>query len=158
MRGENWYANLPKKRMAAGALIFNSAREILIVKPTYRDEWLCPGGVVESDESPRQACIREVREEIGIDFLPERLLCLEYLTASSQRTEALHFIFFGGVLADDRIRRVRTAPGEIADYTFASLEEAATKLPSRLARRIELSVIALDESRTIYAEDGQELL
>jgi hypothetical protein len=38
--------------MAAGALFFNHRDEILILKPTYRDDWLIPGGVVELDESP----------------------------------------------------------------------------------------------------------
>ncbi len=34
-----FYESLPGKRMAAGALFFNQAHEVLIVKPVYRDEW-----------------------------------------------------------------------------------------------------------------------
>jgi ADP-ribose pyrophosphatase YjhB (NUDIX family) len=60
-----YYKNLPKKRMAAGALILNKNNEILIVKPNYRDQWLIAGGVIEENESPKDACLREVKEEIG---------------------------------------------------------------------------------------------
>jgi 8-oxo-dGTP diphosphatase len=44
---KDFYAALPAKRMASGALYFNNRGELLIVKPTYRAAWLIPGGVVE---------------------------------------------------------------------------------------------------------------
>ena len=55
---EDYYKNLPKKRMAAGALIFNNQEEILFVKPGYKDHWSIPGGVIEKNESPKAACLR----------------------------------------------------------------------------------------------------
>ena len=64
--------------MGAGCLLFNSEDEILIVKPTYKDYWTLPGGVVEQNESPRDACMREVKEEIGIEIVPKRLVCIDY--------------------------------------------------------------------------------
>jgi 8-oxo-dGTP diphosphatase len=48
--------------MAVAALIQNSQGAIFIVKPTYRPEWLVPGDTIKADESPREACEREVRE------------------------------------------------------------------------------------------------
>ena len=73
-----YYKNLPKKRMGAGALILNQNDEILIVKPSYKDHWSVPGGVVEENESPRVACIRETKEEIGIDLKNIKFLCVDY--------------------------------------------------------------------------------
>lgn len=35
MTENDYYKNLPKKRMGAGALLFNKNDELLIVKPTY---------------------------------------------------------------------------------------------------------------------------
>ena len=72
------YEQLPKKRMAAGALFLNERQEILIVKPAYREFWLLPGGVIEDGESPRQACMREIREELGLEVWVEKLLCVDY--------------------------------------------------------------------------------
>jgi 8-oxo-dGTP pyrophosphatase MutT (NUDIX family) len=37
------------------------------VKPVYKDGWDLPGGYVMPGESPRAACAREVREELGIE-------------------------------------------------------------------------------------------
>ncbi len=68
------YEALPKKRMAAGALFLNEEEKILIVKPTYRPDWLLPGGSVEKEESPREACIQEIQEELCLEIVLERLL------------------------------------------------------------------------------------
>lgn len=75
---ENYYKNLPKKRMGAGALFFNENNEMLVVKPTYKDHWSIPGGVVEENESPRIACIREVKEEIGLEIRELKFLCVDW--------------------------------------------------------------------------------
>jgi 8-oxo-dGTP pyrophosphatase MutT (NUDIX family) len=71
---------LPKKRMGAGCLLFDNQGRILILKPTYKDHWLLPGGVIEANQSPRQACIREVKEETGIDCQPTKLICIDYVS------------------------------------------------------------------------------
>ena len=73
-----WHRTLPRKRMAAGWVVQNKAGEFLILKPSHKDYWGLPGGVVESEESPWHACQREVKEELGIDIDPGRLLCVDY--------------------------------------------------------------------------------
>ncbi|WP_186648023.1 NUDIX domain-containing protein [Fluviispira vulneris] len=47
-------------------LVINKENKILLVKHTYLNGWHFPGGGVEKGESPRDAIIREVREEAGI--------------------------------------------------------------------------------------------
>ncbi|MFL5627283.1 MAG: NUDIX domain-containing protein, partial [Ktedonobacteraceae bacterium] len=59
------YEAMSKKRMAVSAFFLDKQGNILIVKPTYRSDWLLPGGIVEKDESPRQACVREIKEELN---------------------------------------------------------------------------------------------
>ena len=81
--------------MAAAALLLNTQNEILIVKPIYRERWLLPGGVVEKNESPRQACIREVREELELDVAVGKLLCVDYKIQQGSREEGIEFVFFG---------------------------------------------------------------
>lgn len=36
--------------------------------------WEFPGGKIELEESPQQACVREVKEEVGVDLDEEQLL------------------------------------------------------------------------------------
>lgn len=69
---------LPRKITAAGALCTNTGGNVLLVVPTYKTVWEIPGGTVEANESPQQACKREVREELGIDIPIGQLLCLNY--------------------------------------------------------------------------------
>ena len=79
--------SLPKKRMSAGALFYNSDGKVLLVKPTYRDKWLIPGGIVEKDESPRQACEREIKEELSLIVSVSRILCIDYIPSSEKSIE-----------------------------------------------------------------------
>ena len=51
---------LPAIPVSAGALIFDGAGRLLILKPTYKTGWTIPGGVMEDDgETPWDACRRE---------------------------------------------------------------------------------------------------
>src|SRR6204780_1789612 len=59
---------VPAIPVSAGALIFDRAGRLLILKPTYKSGWTIPGGVMEADgETPWDACRGEGREGCGID-------------------------------------------------------------------------------------------
>lgn len=144
--------------MASGCVFLNKAGDILIVKPTHRDDWLLPGGSVEKDESPAQGCAREVLEELGLKKLMMRLLCLEYQCAYNTGTESLQFIFYGGVLTEQEIASIKLQREEIAEYRFCPREAALSLLASKLAARLKFGFRALDENRLIYLEDKSETL
>ncbi len=144
--------------MASGCLFLNKAGDILIVKPTYRDDWLLPGGSLEKDESPAQGCAREVLEELGLKKTVLRLLCLEYQPAHQAGTESLQFIFYGGVLDEEEIAAIQLQKEEIAEYRFCPREEALHLLAGKLAERLKFGFQALDENRVIYLEDKSEAL
>lgn len=63
---------------AASAVVFNiQTKKFLIVKRAdtkqeHPDLWEFPGGYVEEDETPREAAIRELKEETGIISEPIR--------------------------------------------------------------------------------------
>ncbi|MEI6266544.1 MAG: NUDIX domain-containing protein [bacterium] len=56
-----------EKHFTASALVFNSAGHILLLKHKKLGVWLDPGGHIESDETPDDAIVREVKEETGLD-------------------------------------------------------------------------------------------
>src|SRR5258708_3837249 len=109
---------LPRKRMAATMLLFDAAGRVLLVKPIYKDYWDVPGGVVELNESPRDAAHREVREEVGLDRIPGALLCIDWVPPRPERSEGLITVFDGGLLQRDEIDRIRLEPCELAAFAF----------------------------------------
>ena len=150
-----FYQSLPKKRMAAAVLFHNDQHEILIVKPTYRPEWLLPGGTIEADESPRQACEREVQEEIGLIVSIGNLLSVDYMPQEHEKTESLQFIFDGGVLSQKQIQAIQLQEEELSEYRFSPIEEAISLLALNVARRISPSLQALQACGAVYLERGQ---
>jgi len=60
--------------IGAFAVIFDAAANVLLCHRTDRDAWNLPGGRVESNESPWEAVVREVQEEVGLHVRVERLL------------------------------------------------------------------------------------
>jgi phosphoglycolate phosphatase len=48
-------------------LLFDADDRLLLLKHTKTGRWVAPGGMVEPDESPEQAAVREMREETGCD-------------------------------------------------------------------------------------------
>ncbi|MCA9873753.1 MAG: NUDIX hydrolase [Anaerolineales bacterium] len=156
MNDKAYQASLPKKRMAAGALFWDENGRILLVNPTYKEPWEIPGGSVEALESPRQACMREIKEELGLDdWQPQRLLCVDYVSQRPDKTESLQFIFAGGLLDAALIGRLALPPAELSEYRFCLLAEALTLVNRRLGRRIAHCLFHLDQAGTLYLEDGE---
>lgn len=146
-----------RKRVATGALIVDRHGNLLAVKPTYLDRWSIPGGVVEADESPRDGCVREVREELGLDLPIGRLIAVDYTSADARGDDSLQFLFDGGVLDDAQIASIRLPPEELAAFRFAPRTEALELLgDGKLARRMPACLAAYDAGRTLYLQDGRE--
>ncbi len=142
--------------MAAAALIQNDAGDLLIVKPIYRDGWLLPGGMVEPGESPKRACQREIKEEIGLEHSVGRLLCVDYETKDRRGAESLKFIFDGGIVTQAQIAKIILQEDELSAYTFAPFADALEKLNAFSSRRTERALTARKNGGTVYLEN-QEL-
>ncbi|MCM3887615.1 NUDIX hydrolase [Frankia sp. R82] len=149
-----WQRGLPRKRMGAACLLLDGQGRLLLVKPTYRPGWDLPGGVVEQDESPWTAARREVGEELGLVRTPGRLVAVDWVPPSPQRTEGMALIYDGGLLTDEDAARIRLPADELGAWTFVAEAHLAEFTPPRIARRLAGCLAALRTGTTIYLEDG----
>ncbi len=155
MATQEYYKSLPAKRMGSGALFFDAAGKILFVKPSYKEVWEIPGGVVELNESPRKGAEREIKEEIGLDKKISTLLCVDYQDPYDIKTESLMFIFDGGVLSEDEISSIKLDGKELVEFKFATTDEMKEVLNPVLLRRVEQAVLARDNKSCVYLENRE---
>ncbi len=140
-------------RVAAGALFFDDEGRVLLVKPTYKNHWDIPGGYVEPGESPRAACIREIREELGLTVDVGPILVVDWAPAEGEGDKLL-FIFDAGTLTENQRQRIIFRDGELTEGRFHAANEVEPYVPARLARRIRTAIDARQQQRPTYAEHG----
>jgi 8-oxo-dGTP diphosphatase len=55
-------------------VIYDAQSRVLLVRQSADSLWSTPGGIIEPDETPATAVVREVREETGLEVRVVRLL------------------------------------------------------------------------------------
>lgn len=149
--------SLPRKRMAAGALIFDDQNRLLLVKPIYKGGWSLPGGVVEADESPKAACIREIREELGLDQPIGRMLVVDYTPPNGEKTESLMFIYDGGVLSQEALNGIHLQAEELEEFGLFERDGLPGVMSRALRRRILVAWDQRGKAGGAYLEDQERV-
>ena len=144
---------VPRIPASAGALIFDHAGRLLLLKPTYKSGWTVPGGQMEDDgETPWEACRREVHEESGLTVEAGRLVCVDFLRPRPGRPGGMRFLFDCGALDDETLSAIVVQEDEISEYRLEEPGAALELLSGPLRRRVRAGVGA---SSTVYLEDGR---
>ena len=144
---------LPRIPASAGAMIFDAAGRLLILKPTYKKGWTIPGGQVEvGGESPWEACRRETLEECALRIDHGRLACVDFLRPRPSRPGGMRFLFDCGSLDDERLAAIRLQEGEIEQHRLLELSRALELLSGPVRRRVS---VASASGRCVYLEDGR---
>ncbi len=66
------------RALATDAVIVLNGDVLLLERAhsPFKGDWVLPGGLVEPDETVREACVREVTEEVGLDVATEEFVGL----------------------------------------------------------------------------------
>lgn len=147
----DWFSGLPKVALSANAVLRDERGRIALVRNTYRDGWSLPGGVVDDNERPADACVRELAEELGftVDSLGALLAVQWAGRAADTALQFLSLTFDAGVCADTGA--LRAQPEEIAEIAFFGLEELPADTRPLIARR--LRAIGAARGAFVYLEE-----
>ncbi|MQS15443.1 NUDIX domain-containing protein [Streptomyces kaniharaensis] len=135
-------ATRPRIRAKARTVFTDAAGRVLLVRLRPWDGprglvpyWTLPGGGIEADrELPRAAARREVREELGWEVEPGRLLALDWLPsaeahpAGGRDTAVLVYVFDGGTVPDGMLAEIALAEDELVDWRLCEPAEARALL------------------------------
>jgi 8-oxo-dGTP diphosphatase len=137
LEAAQWFADLPKLALSANAVLRDPQGRVALVRNTYREGWSLPGGVVDDNEPPAEACVREVAEELGFEV--ERLgplLAVQWAQrASGNPLQFLNLTFDAGVCPDPGL--LRAQPEEIAEIGFFDLGDPPPGTRPFIARRLQ---------------------
>lgn len=145
-------AKQARKRVAADVVIRDESDQILLVNPTYKEYWDLPGGMAESNESPRRAAERELNEELGLAIELGRVLVLDWIGPHGPWDDQLVFVFDGGVLTREQVAKLRTVDPEISEFAMVTSEDAYRRLRPDMASRLARAQHALSSGRIDYSE------
>jgi 8-oxo-dGTP pyrophosphatase MutT (NUDIX family) len=146
---------VPRIPASAGALIFDKAGRLLILKPNYKAGWTIPGGQIEeTGESPWEGCRRETFEECGLTLKRGRLACVDFLRPRPGRPGGVRFLFDCGQFGDKRLAAISIDRTEIDEHCFAEPAEAAARLSGPVRRRV---LAATGGKRCVYLEEGRRV-
>ncbi|WP_433712435.1 NUDIX domain-containing protein [Nocardia sp. CA-084685] len=140
-------------RLAAGAL-FVRGEEVLLVHPVDRDGWDIPGGIVAPGESPAAACRRAIREELGLDRPPCRLLVHDWVRKPAG--DKIRYIFDCGELGDASAIQLRAS--ELDRWQWVRVDTVDTFAGPEPSRRIWQAFRARMEGHAAYLEHGEPAL
>ncbi|MFC3454793.1 NUDIX domain-containing protein [Amycolatopsis speibonae] len=147
-----YYAQLARTRGAAGAVQLDGAGRVLLVRPGYKPVWDLPGGVIEAEESPMTACVREVREELGFTPVLERLVGVVWFPPRPRRVASNLFVF-AGRLPETARAAIEPDPGEIAEFGFFPVSDLPEVEP-HTERRVRSCVEGYLGGETVYYEES----
>ncbi|MFJ9953247.1 NUDIX domain-containing protein [Kitasatospora sp. NPDC091207] len=103
----------------------------IMLKSHHKGWQLLAGGMIDADELPWEAAIRETKEETGRIIGGEpRLLAALFRLPTGEFPTRFGYIFDGGVMTDEEIEAIVLDPNEHTDYAVKSIAEWQRIVPA----------------------------
>jgi 8-oxo-dGTP pyrophosphatase MutT (NUDIX family) len=118
----SWLARLERRASSAGVALYDVNGRVLIVKAHYKKYWSFPGGIIDAGETPRQAAVRETREEVGLPVHIDKLDFRLIVNRVSDVAQTYQFIFESRV-GSSVLNHVLIDNKEIEAYALVSRED-----------------------------------
>ncbi len=148
--GNHLKNKVPEPTIGVGAVIFNSAGYVLLIK---RDKaprngfWSIPGGKQEAGETLKTACKREVLEETGLTIGVKNIIAVV-----ERRVEAFHYVIidFLATIADDA-HEMPVAQSDVSDAKWVSVNQLSE---FDLVEGLEEIIIRVHRNQNVETTSG----
>jgi 8-oxo-dGTP pyrophosphatase MutT (NUDIX family) len=122
-----------------GALVYakSTNRYLFLLRNKHRNagHWGIVGGKIEVGETVIQGLVREIQEEIGVDFTKKKFIPLETFTADNQK-----FVYYTFLVDADK-EFVPILNKEHRGYCWVGLDDHPTPLHPGLWRSFNFDII-----------------
>lgn len=139
-----WSKQLPGK-MCSSCLILRANGKVLMVKAGYKDHWTFPSGVVDENESPKSAALREAQEEVGVRVDPAECALFTTIYTSSKNGDRDRFNFSFIVDLPDTEVVLSVPNDEITEAAWVDFHQVA-ELSNHKGSYVELEKILTGKS------------
>ncbi|MEV1008492.1 NUDIX hydrolase [Streptomyces sp. NPDC049881] len=158
MHRESDFTDPSPRRLGALALITDEFGDVLLVEKAYKsgpERFGLPGGCARPGEPLPTACAREVREETGLDIMPQRVLAVHQMPASGTATEGVNLVFDGGLVP--RETALTLPPDELSGYQWCPVADLPDVVAPYMLWRITAALSALhgDPVRHLHGGPGE---
>lgn len=152
---DKWLASRPRAFAGTAVLATDPDGRVLIVKPTYRDGWQFPGGIIDRDEDPATCAQRELWGETGLDVPELTLLAVTWsLPGPRLPHPAVNFLFDAGTFPEHTVIRLQAE--ELEAHWWLPPEDAAQLLLPTATTRMNAGLRARTTGRVELLRSGDD--
>lgn len=130
-RSRIFFSSITRKIVAAAVICRDEQGRLLVVFDTFRGRWTIPGGLVDADESPIDAAVREAREEAGVDVTAGRLLGV----FAHPMPDRVHLVYEATPVRPTP-NPVPLHPHEVSEVRWVSLDEVDDLMDAHMRRKL----------------------
>ncbi len=135
------------REFSAGGIVFNDKGEVLLIQHSTNKYWGFPKGHVEEGQTVKQAALREVKEEGGIETeIIDKVGESKYIYTNKEKQKVFKVvtIFLMKYLSGD----LKDHDSEVSDLGWFSIEDALNKLSFSNDQKLLEKALAIYQLRT----------